>query len=684
MEDFLQSKLDSLSFIKEKEKNALELAELFRAEDLFRFLPRRYENRCRFDSFPMGASETAICLRGKIIDAKKFFFGRRRFFQILVQEMGQDVFSEERILCRWFNLPYIHKILMVDNEVIIYGKVKEIKDQLIMDHPEFEVIRKNDSPQIHLERVVPIYRLVNGISQRRLREIIWLGLEEFSQKTKTGHSTRLGLGEDWDLRKMLMLSHFPAQEKEAWKTRRCLALEEFFVLQVGMLKRKKAFSNGYSRVSEGNLLNQFLKTLPFDFTDSQKNCISEIRSDIESSRAMNRLLQGDVGTGKTFVALAAALQIIETGGQAALMAPTQILAEQHYTNFTRWLKPLGIRIALQVSGKKKNDFLELSGDVQLVIGTHALLYGKSEWRDLGLVIIDEQHKFGVDQRLSLVQQGKMTDVLLMTATPIPRTLAMTIYGDMDVSYLREAPKGRGEVITALRYSPKEKEVANFLKEHLKQGRQAYIVYPLVEESKKLKLGSAIEEYNKWEKLLSEFSVGLLHGKLSALEKEQITRKFANGEISVLVSTTVVEVGVDVANATILLIYNADRFGLAQLHQLRGRVGRGSEKSYCILLAGSKEALDSEKLQTMKKTRDGFKIAEADLKLRGPGDLLGTEQSGLSSLRFAHFLSDADLITEARKRAEKMVSQNPSLKGKEYAWLRDRLLEFDSLFDVALL
>jgi ATP-dependent DNA helicase RecG len=408
------------------------------------------------------------------------------------------------------------------------------------------------------------------------------------------------------------------------------------------------------------LLTEFYHSLPFDLTDAQKRSVKEVIADMRQPHPMSRLLQGDVGSGKTFVAMCAMLLAVDSGAQAALMAPTQILAEQHYLTFCQWLQPLGIRIALITGSRREDSHLELDGEAQIIIGTHALLYEGVEFNDLGLVVIDEQHKFGVGQRALLVRQGVMPDVLVMTATPIPRTLTLTLYGDLDVSILDERPAGRGEVVTALRKSPKVTDISKFLKGHLAEGRQAYLVYALVEESDTLKAQAATVEYEKWAKRLSQYRVGLLHGKMPAEQKEEVMSSFRSGDLQVLVATTVIEVGVDVPNANIMVIYNAERFGLAQLHQLRGRIGRGEFKSYCILATDGKSPDAVEKLQVLADTTDGFKIAEADLRLRGPGELLGTAQSGLADLRFVEFLADPELIREARALAEAVLKKDPML------------------------
>jgi ATP-dependent DNA helicase RecG len=344
------------------------------------------------------------------------------------------------------------------------------------------------------------------------------------------------------------------------------------------------------------------------------------------------------------------------------MAPTQILAEQHYLTFRRWLEPLGVRVALRTGNRDETNHIELEGAPQMIIGTHALLYDESLFGDLGLIVIDEQHKFGVAQRASLIRRGVVPDVLVMTATPIPRTLTMTIYGDLDVSLLDEKPPGRGKIITALREGAKQTDITRFVKEQLASGHQAYLVYPLVEESENLKAESATEAFEKWRKRLPGHEVGLLHGKLKPEEKEEVMRRFREGGIGALVSTTVIEVGVDVPNATVMILHHAERFGLAQTHQLRGRIGRGGNKSYCILLTDGKNHEAMEKLRVLEQTSDGFEIAEADLRLRGPGDVLGTQQSGLADLRFTDFLADTALLREARAMADRVIEEDSDLSG----------------------
>jgi ATP-dependent DNA helicase RecG len=643
--------LSSLQVLPPKELAALAEAGLLTGLDVLQWLPKRHEDRRRFDAFPVQAGGSAVCLRGTVVDSAMRGFGRtRRSYEIVVMDGAGGVFGSGKVTCRWFNMPFIHKMVASGHEVVVYGKVKESGGKLIIDHPEFEILREDDGPSIHLERIVPVYRNITGIPQRRLREIVHLMLHQVDPATLSwDYDVSPGRPRHQDFQRV----HFPESLEDAAEARRRFALEEFFSLQLNVVSRRAKHDAHSGRVQgvKTTLLKRFYESLPFDLTNAQKRAIREIIADLRSNRAMNRLLQGDVGSGKTFVAMATMLLAVDSGGQAALMAPTQILAEQHFLTFKQWLEPLGVRLALQTAAKEEATYLAIEGEAQIIIGTHALLYEKVAFRDLGLVVIDEQHKFGVSQRERLIGQGLMPDVLVMTATPIPRTLTLTLYGDLDVSVLDEKPAGRGRVITALRVNPKQSDVTKFVKAQLDEGRQAYLVYPLVEESDVLKAESATEAFAKWQKRLSGRRVGLIHGKLPPQDKESVMRAFRAGELSALVATSVIEVGVDVPNASVMILHHAERFGMAQLHQLRGRIGRGGHKGYCILLTDGKSVEGLEKLREIEKTSDGFEIAEADLRLRGPGEVLGSAQSGMGNLRFPEFLADLALLKETRSLAE---------------------------------
>ena len=663
--------LSTLSFLSSKETQALESAGLATIAALLSHFPKRYEDRRQFDAFPNLPTAKPVCLRGGVIDARTKGFGSTRFYEAVVMDGSGGVFGSGKITCRWFNMPFMSKVIAAGQEVIAYGKVKEQAGRLIIDHPEIEVVSEEGEETIHINRIVPIYKNIPGLNQRRLREIIHTALQSADPATMSFPYPVSETARATDL----FETHFPTTTESGKSARRRFALESFFTLQLNVVWQRSRHLSQQGRIlgKKTTLLKAFYESLPFDLTGAQKRSIKEIISDMRSPHPMNRLLQGDVGSGKTFVALASMLLAIDSGADAALMAPTQILAEQHFLTFQKWLEPLGVNLVLRTSNHKKESQPESSfADFQvhsrleknhlptIFIGTHALLYDETLFTDLGLVVIDEQHKFGVVQRAALIRQGTLPDVLVMTATPIPRSLTMTIYGDLDVSLLDEKPAGRGKIVTALRTKPKQQDITAFVKAQLAEGRQAYLVYPLVEESDTVKAESATEAFPKWQKRLGADNVGLIHGRLRPEEKDAVMEDFRSGKTKALIATTVIEVGVDVPNANLMILHHAERFGLAQIHQLRGRIGRGEHKSYCILLTDSKlpEAID--KLSVLEKTSDGFEIAEADLRIRGPGDILGTAQSGLSDLRFADFITDTALIRKARALADQVFQEDPDL------------------------
>ena len=458
---------------------------------------------------------------------------------------------------------------------------------------------------------------------------------------------------------------------------RRLAFEEFFLLQTGLavIRKGRGGEKGVSFRAGGNLVKRLEEILPFRLTNAQQRVFAEIQADMRSPGPMNRLLQGDVGSGKTIVALKAMLVAVESGYQAALMAPTEILSEQHYLNVRSLTEKLGLRCVLLTGSKKERPLQEIeSGDVHIIIGTHALLQENVRFHKLGLVVIDEQHRFGVMQRAMLRKKGLNPDVLVMTATPIPRTLSLTLYGDLDCSVIDELPPRRKQVITRLFREGEKGKLYDLIRSEIKKGRQAYIVYPLIEESEKMLLRSAIPGKEAFEKIFPDFRTGLIHGRMKPDEREEIMQSFKNGELDILVSTTVIEVGVDVPNASLMLIVHAERFGLSQLHQLRGRVGRGAHQSYCFLLAYGKLSDEARRrLDVMAGHTDGFRIAEEDFILRGPGEFFGTRQSGMPDLKVANMIRDARLLSMARKESFKIIEQDPDLSG--YPVLRDRVERF---------
>ncbi len=678
---------------------ALERLNLHTVGDLLTHYPRRYEDRRHFEHFPNAATDTPVCLCGVVVStAAKRLGGRRQMFEATLQEVERHALSSLLTL-RWFNAYYVQKLFAAGQRVVVYGKPKAKGAQMFIDHPEFEIIEHEDSEEslIHLQRIVPIHAGTEGLSQRALRTIIYriLQLADLSDI-----ETPLPVGLDAMTRaEALRAIHFPDDDNQRERARRHLVLSEFFALQMLVnARRAKTISRpGESHCGPGKLLDRFHDGLPFALTGAQWRCIGEIKGDLAAARPMNRLLQGDVGAGKTLVALSAMLLAVEAGYQAVLMAPTQILAEQHYLVFKRWLEPLGVRLALRTGSRREetDQTVDLfkppeasaeptdlrhtphaDGLPDILLGTHALLHEKNPPPRLGLVVIDEQHKFGVLQRAALAAgRAVAPDVLVMPATPIPRTLAITVYGDLDVSILDELPANRGKIITKVRPDSKMHEAGQFILAQLAAGRQAYLVYPLIEDSEKLTAKAATVRFEHWKEVLAPYRVELLHGKMRPEEKDAVMRRFRDGEAHALVSTTVIEVGIDVKNANLMLIENSERFGLAQLHQLRGRIGRGEHKSYCLLMTDARASVAAgEKLQVMEDSSDGFVIAEADMKLRGPGDILGTAQSGLPPLKLGDLLLDGDLMRQARTAAKDLFESDPALRREENRRFRVYIVE----------
>ncbi|MBV9645055.1 MAG: ATP-dependent DNA helicase RecG [Verrucomicrobia bacterium] len=625
---------------------------------LLEHYPRRYEDRARFAPFPTGSSEQSICLRGKIKKISAQYFGGRKIVEVTLEDLLDTVLSG-RVFCRWFNQHYLQRMLAAGQELIVFGRPKQYRNRIYLDHPEFEIAEEEGEENIHMGRITPIYPLTEGVRQRALRAIMFRAIQELQVLQPTrGVGPHLMSEEE-----ALSQIHFPESWHAREAARKVLAMSEFVAMQIVAQQRKRSLEalKGERHVASGELTEQFLAALPYRTTLAQKRAIREIRNDMAKAVPMNRLLQGDVGAGKTLVAAAAMIYAVEAGYQAALMAPTQVLAEQHFDSFRRWLNPLDLRIALRTGTRQEASHLELHGEPQIVIGTHALLYDAGQLQHLGLVVIDEQHKFGVLQRSKLLERRPVPDLLVMSATPIPRTLAMTVYGDLEVSVLDEKPANRRSIITRVRPSAKIPEATSFIRERVAAGRQVYIVYPVIEESETLSVKAATTEYRKWEKLLAPLRCGLLHGRLTPQEKERVMEEFRSARIEVLISTTVIEVGINVPNATVMLIESSERFGLAQLHQLRGRIGRSQHQSYCILLTDREDPEAIDKLAILERSENGFEIAEADLRIRGPGDLLGTAQSGLPPLRLASLIEDEALLFRAKDVARTILDQDPLLQ-----------------------
>lgn len=651
--------------------------------DVIALLPSRHEDRRHMQALAFQAGLLPSCHHVLITKTGNKFFGRAGVFEAVVRHatglLGQQ------LTLKWWNMPFMSRVLAEGQELIVYGVIKDTKGRLSMAHPEYEIVKggaDDDAEQIHTGRITPIYRLKGAMTQKALRVAAWHVLQalpgsfiEDLLPTPSAEGEFAGVTRSKALREV----HFPASMETLEQAKRYLALQEFYGYQLRVARRKRRVieSGGRKQIGTGELLRDFFNELPFQLTTAQQRCLEEIHRDMASGNPMNRLLHGDVGSGKTVVAFAAMLRAVESGRQAVLMAPTQILAEQHARNARKWLEPLGLRVALRTGSKREDgDGVELmrgkksSGKTEIVIGTHALLHDAELMHNTGIVVIDEQHKFGVAQRARLIHKGDTPDVLVMTATPIPRTLTLTIYGDLDVSTIDQKPRDGVKIITKVRPKTKLKEAAKFLREQIEEGRQGYIVYALIDESEKLDAGAATKGHEEWSKLLAPCEVGLLHGRMSAEEKEDVMKRLRAGKLDALVSTTVIEVGIDVPNATVMFIHDAGRFGLAQLHQLRGRIGRGAHTSYCVLFVDDKDDENRQRLAIMEETSDGFEIAEEDLRRRGPGDVLGHAQSGQAPLLFGELLADTRLVRLARQLAERTLDEDPQLQRPALAAFRD--------------
>ena len=629
--------------------------------DLLWHGPRRYEDRNQPHEAKALAKGDTGTVAGPIVAAgvKRMRHGKSLFEFILDD-------GTARLHCRWWNMPYMERYYKTGDFVHVHGKLKAEKPRT-MDHPEAEVSEEGEE-FIHLKRIVPVYRLTDGIKQRWLRAAMWRAVDQFADLVPdTNPGLLAGDDSHWlRLPEAFKAVHFPDDLGQTELARERLALEEFIRFQRQIRERRKIFQAKVKALPCGGddrLVTPFLDALGFGFTGAQQRAWGDIARDMAGSHPMRRLLQGDVGSGKTAVAACAALRAIESGFSVVVLAPTEILAEQHHRVFSRWLEPLGIPVYLHTGARKTMGDpgqAELNmGNSKLpplVIGTHALVEEKFALENIGLAIIDEQHKFGVEQRKKLVRKGQYPHVLVMTATPIPRTLGLTVYGDLDCSVIDEMPPGRGQVRTHVRTPESLPKVWGFIRDQLAAGRQAYIVYPRVDDEGGGSLKSVNQELENVREQLAPHAVGLLHGRLKSAEKEEAVAGFLAGEIKALLATSVIEVGVDISNATIMLIENADRFGLAQLHQLRGRIGRGVHESHCILVAGEATDEGRRRLDVMERGVDGFALAEEDLRQRGPGELLGQAQSGLPDFKFGNLIDDWRLIQKARD----LVAREPAV------------------------
>jgi ATP-dependent DNA helicase RecG len=607
--------------------------------------PRRYEDRRHFQKVADLQLQEPALTRGKIVAAglKRWRGGGRSVFEFILDD------GTGRLHCRWWNLPFMEKYFKIGDEVVVFGKPNSLRPRTI-DHPETEVVPELET-SIHLNRIAPIYPLTEGLPQRWIRSLLWQLLEEFAPAVAEPYPDMRLIPPRADA---VRLIHFPEVMSDIELGRSRLALDEFVALQQSIQRRRRNLEKNARAIpcpGDNRFIRPLLAALGFRLTEAQTKVLREIRHDMAGPLPMRRLLQGDVGSGKTVVAACTALMALESGANVALMAPTEILAVQHDRTFCRWLEPLGVRVELRTAGTGPPDVDGSPGlfaAPTLFIGTHALLGKAFSPQKLGLVIIDEQHKFGVAQREELLRKGTYPHLLVMTATPIPRTLGLTLYGDLEISVIDKGPPGRGRIKTFVRDEESLPKVWKFMREQLALGRQAYIVYARLEEADSAAgIKAVTKELAQLQKVFAPWKIGLLHGRLKDGEKDRVMAAFRANETQLLLATSIIEVGVDVPNATMMLIENAEQFGLAQLHQLRGRIGRGAGESYCILIAGGKTEEAAQRLKILEQTTDGFRIAEEDLQLRGPGELLGRQQSGAPPLRFGDLAHDRALVERAR-------------------------------------
>jgi ATP-dependent DNA helicase RecG len=654
----------------------LEAKGLVTVEDLLFYMPLRYEDRTNLKPISRLAPGEMATVMAEVRTSRLSGFKRKNLGMF---EAGFSDGSGISLTGKWFHAAYLQNVLVPGARVALYGKIEydSYSGQLAMMHPEFELLSGDDEDgeaSLHTGRVVPIYEAASKINAKIFRVIARRVLDSLGPIPDPLPEHVRALLKLPDKRTAVQTVHFPPESEDlrllnSFRSQAHIRMifEEFFWLETGLsLKRQKArLQTGIAFELHDGVREKIKAMLPFRPTNAQKRVLKEIADDMKQPHPMHRLLQGDVGSGKTIVAAEAAVIAIENGYQAALLAPTEILAAQHYFSFRSLFEKLGYVVVLltgsnTVREKTKLKELIAGGYVQMAVGTHALLESDVGFHKLGLAIVDEQHRFGVMQRLKLMEKGTTPDVLVMTATPIPRTLAMTLYGDLDVSVIDELPPGRKPVVTKQVPEDRVEQVYSFLAQRIEAGQQAYVVYPVIEEgeTQAVKAAEAMHRHLS-ETVFPDLSIGLLHGRLPNDDKERTMARFKAGELNILVSTTVIEVGVDVPNATVMVIEQAERFGLSQLHQLRGRVGRGADQSYCILVTGKLNDAARERIRTMVESNDGFHIAEMDMKLRGPGEFFGTRQSGLPSLRVANILRDFDILEAARRAAIAFVEKPPS-------------------------
>ena len=639
--------------------------------DLLYYFPRAYEDRSNSKNISSLLENEFAVVRGKIIDTKRQFINRKIIFRAMLRD---ETGIMELV---WFNNKFIKNNINVGDELIVYGKVKKtMKTQII--NPEYKKIQTNGSVKgkDSYNQILPIYPSTSSLRQEAIRKIIYEAMIEYGYLIEENLPEELIKKEKLLERKdALMNIHFPENKGKNIEAKRRFMFEEIYLLEMGILQGRyetdKANNDIYELEDNKNLVSKYIEKLGYKLTKAQKRVISEIYKELRNGKILNRLIQGDVGSGKTVVAMIMLLYIVENGYQGVIMAPTEILATQHYLSIVDEFANLDVRVEIltgSVKGKKREKLLSEieKGLVDIVIGTHALIEDDVKFHKLGLVVIDEQHKFGVGQRRLLREKGNLANLIVMSATPIPRSLALTIYGDLDVSIIDELPAGRNPIKTKwIKNDLDLNKMYKFIDKKIEEGRQVYVVSPLIEESEKLNANSAQETFEKYKQIFQNRKVGIMHGKMKAQEKQKVMEEFKKGKLDILISTTVIEVGVNVPNASIMVIRSSERFGLSSLHQLRGRVGRGQYQSYCFLESNTDNELSSKRLEVMEMTTDGFKIAEEDLKLRNSGEILGTRQSGVSDMVLTDIVKNVKEIKLIRDYVMDYLEKNEGKLYNEY-------------------
>lgn len=661
---------------------------IYNIEDIITYFPRDYEDRSKLKKINELLDGESCAFEGIIaskVSQHSFRKGLTMYKVLIKDETGA-------ITATWFNQHYIGKILRLGESFIFFGKIEGRYKNLEVQSPVYE--KQDEREAKNILKIVPVYPSTAELSQNTIRATINSAIDVVRGKL-IDYLPESILREQHlsEINYSIQQIHFPKSDEDFKNARYRLVFEELFLLQLCLLSVNKVFEKdkkgiAFSKVTE---MEDFIKKLPFKLTNAQIKVFEEIEKDMECYKVMNRLVQGDVGSGKTIVAVLALFKAVLNGYQGALMVPTAILAEQHYKSISALIERYGINIALLTGSqtkKQKREILEgiKSSEIQILIGTHALIEDNIEFKSLGLVITDEQHRFGVRQRSLLSKKGRAPDVIVMTATPIPRTLALILYGDLDISIIDELPPGRKAVKTYAVNESMRDRINSFIRKEVGEGRQVYIVCPLVEESDEINAKSAVQHAEKIaQEDFADLRVGLIYGKMKAKDKEEVMRSFVDGEIDILVSTTVIEVGVNVPNAAIMVIENAERFGLAQLHQLRGRVGRGEYQSYCVLYNEGKTQVCTERMKIMQKTNDGFVISEKDLDLRGPGEFFGTRQHGIPELKIANLYEDIDILKKAQEAAIKLVNEDKNLESEENIRLKTKMLDIlsEKLYNITM-